>query len=94
MIITPRQTEFATAPRILAGQGQNILQQGASEDKGENARPRFYLSPGTSPQMLESVGEVYESRRKHWKFEESQGESTVLQKVPGEKRYILLGAPC
>ena len=45
----------------------------------------WFIFTGDFPQMLESVGKLYESQRKYRNLEESQGKSTVSKKVPGEK---------
>ena len=47
--------------------------------------PWFYLLPGICPQMLESIGQVNESQRKCWTYDEGQGISTLSKKTPGEK---------
>ena len=37
------------------------------------------------PQLLTSIGKVHECQRGRWKSEESQANSTVLKKIPGEQ---------
>ena len=47
--------------------------------------PWCYVLPFGFRQMLESIESVNERHRTCWKFDENQGQPTVLKKTPGEK---------
>ena len=48
----------------------------------------FIFRLGLFPQMLESIGKVYESQIACCKFEEIQRTSTVLKNTPGENKTV------
>ena len=60
--------------RILAGQGQNILQQGASEDKGENARLQAFIG-------AIAIGDLVKSTLG------PKGMDKILQPMPGQEAH-------